>query len=306
MIPKLFLICAILVLSVPASAGVTPYEVVLRIPYGSEAGELDTLKVRSDDPFRSLVTAFSVEPEGRVWLLPLVGVAGRMVLFCYEDGVFSHELPFTGHPMGFLLTEEGVYSWMSVGRRREIAALIAFDPGPGKGEVRRAELLAGDESGPVHFGGWMGLVDGLPYLFGSREGRLFTVPLEKGLPNLHLSDSDVVWGLRSSRGFPDPIWQDTKLIRRGDEVLYDIGLVDGTLAVTLPGGGFVISRPGDKDGEKFNNRFQIHDSSGSLVRTVVTLPHRDKFGVSRSPWFFDDDHCYQLLLGEEEGRLLRY
>lgn len=302
MIRKLFLFAAIFVLATPALAGVSPYKVVLTIPYGSAPGELNTLRVDGDDPFRTLVQSFVIDADESVWVLPRVEVAGRTVLYTYNSGSFTRELPFAGYPMGFLRTTEGVYSW-TAGGNRAVSALIAFDPGPGRGEVRRAELPAGDLT-PSGFDGWMGMVDDSACLFGRGPGnQLFTVRLGNDLRASVLSD--VVRGVCAS-GCSAPIWQDTRLIRRGNEVLHDLKLVDGGLVSVLPDGGFVIRLHGEKDGEKFNPCFQIYDGKGNLMRTIVTLPRTDKFAVGTFPWFFTTAHCYQLILGETEGRLVRY
>jgi hypothetical protein len=302
MICKLVLLVAILALAAPALAGVSPHEVVLTIPYGNAPGELDTLRVDGDDPFHTLVQSFVIEVDETVWVLPRVEVAGRTVLYAYNNNSFTRELPFTGYPMGFLRTAEGVYSW-TAGGNRAVSALVAFDPGPGRGDVRRAELPAGDLT-PSGFDGWMGLVDGSACLFGRVPGnQVFTVRIGNDLPAKALSD--VVRGVCVS-GSSGPVWQDTKLIRRGDEVLHDLGLMDGGLVYVLPDGGFVIRLPGEKDGEKFNPRFQIYDAQGNLMRNIETLPRTDKFAVGTFPWFFTTSHCYQMLLGKTEGRLVRY
>lgn len=302
MIRKLFLFLAILVWVAPALAGVSPHEVILTIPYGNAPGELDTLRVDADDPFRTLVQSFVIEADDTVWVLPRVEVAGRTVLYAYNNNSFTRELPFTGYAMGFVRAAEGVYSW-TAGGNRAIAALVAFDPGPGRGDVHRAELPAGNLT-PSGFDGWMGLVDGSACLFGRAPGnQLFTVRLGTDLRGSVLSD--VVRGVSADVSL-EPIWQDTKLIRRGNEVLHDLKLVDGGLVSALPDGGFVIRLHGEKDGEKFNPRFQIYDAQGKLKRTIVTLPRTDKFAVGTSPWFFTTVNCYQLLLGETEGRLVRF
>ncbi len=299
---SLLLIIAILALATPAFADVSPYEEVLVINYGKNAGEVDPMKVDGDDPYRTLIQSFRVEPNGTVWILPTVGVAGRTVIYCYELGAFSHEVPFTGYPCGFLLTEEGVYSW-GPGGNRSVAANIAFDPGPGRGEVRRAKLLANTMS-PAGFSGWMKEVNGTPCLLGrGARNHLFTLPLNAGLSDTELMNA-ATKGVSVSGS--ETVWQDTKLIRRGEQVVFDLDLEEGGLLEVLTDGGFVIRRPGEMDGGKFNPVFEIRDLNGDLIRRVVTYPGTDYFGVDMMPWFFTRDHVYQLLLGEDEGRLLRY
>ena len=301
MIRKLFLFLAILVWVAPALAGVSPHEVILTIPYGNAPGELDTLRVDADDPFRTLVQSFVIEADDTVWVLARVEVAGRAVLYAYNNNSFTRELPFTGLAMGFVRAAEGVYSW-TAGGNRAIRALVAFDPGPGRGDVHRAELPAGNLT-PSGFDGWMGLVDGSACLFGRAPATGY--PPSSSVP-ISVAASSRCGPRRFCRRFPEPIWQDTKLIRRGNEVLHDLKLVDGGLVSALPDGGFVIRLHGEKDGEKFNPRFQIYDAQGKLKRTIVTLPGTDEFAVGTSPWFFTTVNCYQLLLGETEGRLVRF
>jgi len=301
---NVMILIAILALAVPALAGVSPNEVVLRIPYGNGAGELDTLMVDGDDPARTLVQCFTVEADETVWLLPRVEVAGRTVLFSYQNGAFSREVQFSGYPMGFLRSPEGIYSW-TAGGNLSTAALIAFDPGPGRGEVVRAELAAGSTVS-WGFEGLMRMVDGSPCLTGLGSGNhRFTLPLGTGLPTTRLSDAGAVRGVSVSGS--QPVWQDTKLIMRGSEAILELRLQDEGLVAVLPDGGFVIRVRGEKreDG-KFNPVFETYDAQGHFTRTVVTLPRKDKFEVGTFPWVFTPTHCYQLLLGDTEAQLVRY
>lgn len=319
-----------------ALAGPAAHEEVLRIPYGAEVGSLDPTRVDADNPQRTLVQSFTVETDGSVWVLPRVEVSGRTTLYRYEDGTFTGELRFEGYPMGFLRAPEGVYSW-SAGANAETAALVAFDPrarwtdarhddkssggkhATGEGSdgvrsdgvpwdgVRRARLATGPVV-PAGFDGWLGWAGQGPALFGrGSDNAFFTVNLGEELPVSDLLP--VTRGLATPGSMAStmlPLSQETKWILRGDKLLYEIELAEEWLVAALPSGGFVTRTRGEQNGEILNPRFEVRNANGKWVRTIVTLPRTDTFEVGSSPWFFTEEHCYQLLLGADHGRVVRY
>ena len=296
MIRKLFLFLAILVWVAPALAGVSPHEVILTIPYGNAPGELDTLRVDADDPFRTLVQSFVIEADDTVWVLPRVEVAGRTVLYAYNNNSFTRELPFTGYAMGFVRAAEGVYSW-TAGGNRAIAALVAFDPGPGRGDVHRAELPAGNLT-PSGFDGWMGLVDGSACLFGRAPGnQLFTVRLGTDLRGSVLSD--VVRGVSAD-------------VSLGPSGRTPNSFAEGTRCCTTSSswtGGWSLPFRTAGSSSACTGRRTVRSSTPvsrstmlrEFKRTIVALPRTDKFAVGGPPVVLHDRQLLPVAPRRDRG-----
>jgi hypothetical protein len=252
--------------------------------------------------------SMNVLNDGSIWILPNKAGEGR--LWEYRNGGFVAEHAFHVLPGDFLVMPEGIYSWAR-SARVGLAGHFAFDPVPGDDEAVFVDLpeavgisrsawgrLQEVSSGPALVGlDWQPSLD--PSLSVVLQPRVFAIELGAGLSRSPYSHQDVNWGVPTSEG---SVWKDALLIRRGEEVVLDLGPEDGSLEHVFSSGGFVVRRGGGG-----GPTFEIYDARGALVRTVVTLSHTASFGVATSPWIFGSNaEVYQLRLGDDGGRVLRY
>ena len=286
-----------------ARAEVSPYQVVLTIPYGNQPGQLDTSLIHGDDPGRTLIAAFHRGADGIFWLMPTVGVAGgRKIILGYRGDSLVSTVEFDGIPCDFLIAREGVYSCgASPSGRPGIIALFAFDPLGGDGIAWRAGLPESRALRPP-VGGQLQWIANRPYWVTYDCRR--AVPVDVGRTEGVLG-SETVSGVPTARGVVSQ--NDGDVTRDGRRILDLYADGSGGMVFVFDNGGFVIRRTGDPSASGWTPVFDIYDADAGKIRRVHTLPRSGPYGVWSYPWLFEENgDVYQLVLSKENARVIRY
>jgi|GEM_PF-3851152 len=296
---------------------VTPHAMLMSFTYGRGTDQVDTTGVDPNDPLRTVVQSYRVNPDETVWIL--TGHAGTQTLRRLRSVAglarVVEQIPLPagrGLYNNFIFVPGGIVLSQLLIDPTRFAAFYRFERG--KGIVEQVSLPR--DAGYNRFRGQqianlgrLRIVADTLYNCFDRNGSCLRIGA--GRLFRRLTARDVLIGAPTASGLP--VWSDRMRVFFGIAPIVDLSHGGpSVIEEVFEDGSFVIERTLESDsggdGSAEVEQFEMYNADGRMLRTIV-IPRQDPdcFGVGDGDaLYFTIPWIYRVSFGRFGVELERY